>query len=533
MPGWRNWPGSSNEPYRGPVRGLIVSYGQGIAMSNPHAVRGLAFRFGLAAIFLAGALPCASTAADDPARVIDVGSRKQLFVDEAFIASSRGVRLTMNPPFIDGRCLVTKDQPWEAGAETRICVYGSVVKDGGRVRLWYDVYDPKFRRVAYAESTDGIHFTKPKLGIHEIDGSTDNNVVLPGEIGGCAVWIDPKAPPQQRYKTQAKVYPTGQFHIHASPDGLHWTLLAKPKIGHKDTQSVIFWDEAIGKYALYTRSWIRHKDRRASYRTVRRLESDDLMTWGNASIVMQADKVDLATHETPTAQPPVDYYGAAVFKTPDGLGVYVMLAQAFWHWQKRDPLPRLGPNAFDVRLATSRDGKTFRRAGERRPFMRLGPAGSFYSRTVWALPNPIQMGDELWIYFAGSNVDHADQRDPAADKTLTGIGRAVMRLDGFVSADVEYTGGEIVTPTIRFAGSALQLNLDASGGGSVRVELLDAKGQPVKGFARSDATPLCGNSVRMPVAWGDVRDVSPLAGKPIKIRFLMQDCKLYAFRFVE
>ncbi len=501
-------------------------------MPKPRPFDRVAFRLIPSTMALLGPALLTTRAAGESPKAIDVGSRKQLFVDQTFIESSRGIRLTMNPPHMDGRVLLTNDPPWESAGDARICCYSSVLKDNGRVRLWYDVYSKKFRRVAYAESADGIHFTKPKLNLHEIDGSRANNVVLPGVIGGCAVWIDLKAPAEQRYKTQAKVYPSGEFHIHSSPDGYRWTLWSKPKIGHKDTQSVVFWDEAVGRYVLYTRRWVRHEDREANYRTVRRLASDDLIHWTGERTVMKADQVDLATHETPTAQPPVDYYGAAVFKYPDAAGVYVMLAQAFWHWKPRAPLRRMGPNAMDVRLCVSRDGKTFRRVGERRPFMKLGPAGSFYSRMVWALPNPIRMGDELWIYYAGSNVDHADHRDPAATKMLTGIGRAVLRLDGFVSADADYTGGEIVTPPIRFEGKSLQLNLDTSGGGSVHVALLDEKARPIQGFTEADATPLCGNSVRMPVSWGKNRDVSKLAGRPIEIRFAMRDCKLYAFQFV-
>ena len=91
----------------------------------------------------------------------------------------------------------------------------------------------------------------------------------------------------------------------------------------------------------------------------------------------------------------------------------------------------------------------------------------------------------------------------------------------------------MITPLIRFQGKSLQLNLDASAGGSVRVELLDRHGAPIAGFTKQEASPLCGNSVRMTVCWGENRDVSKLAGTPIKIRLVMRNCKLYAFQFVE
>ena len=481
-----------------------------------------------------------ATSADE---TIDIGTRKQLFIDDRFIESSAGVSLVMNPPRRDGIILLTNDQPWETGPETFIGVYSSVVKEGDVVRLWYDSRRDgarRYGRVSYAESKDGLHFTKPILKLHEIDGSRDNNVVIPGIIGGCAVWIDPKTPAQHRYKTQAKVYPTGQFHMHSSPDGLRWKLFARldPGRGGWDTQSVAFWDSNIERYALYTRYWMSHRHGTAqapdNFRAVRRLESDDLKNWDNQSIVIRPDEDDRRLHSTPPGQPPVDYYGADVFRYAEADRVYVMLAQAYWHWQPRAPRKGLGPAGFDVRLALSRDGSRFQRAGGRKPFLSMGPAGRFDSKFVWAMPDPVRMGDELWIYYVGSNRDHDGYVDAAAEgKHLTGIGRAVLRLDGFVSADADYTGGEITTPAIKFSGERLELNVDTSGGGSVTVELLDQDHQPIPRFSKTEATPVNGNSVRMPVRWGDRHTVSVLAGRPVRLRFHMRDCKLYAFRFVE
>jgi len=64
-----------------------------------------------------------------------------------------------------------------------------------------------------------------------------------------------------------------------------------------------------------------------------------------------------------------------------------------------------------------------------------------------------------------------------------------------------------------------------------RVELLDASDQPIQGFSREEATALYENHVCLPVTWKANRSVASLAGKPIKIRFLMRDCRLYAFQF--
>ena len=503
-------------PKRGAVRLLLISF------FAPALLKGIP-------------APCAEA---NPVTAIDIGTRKQLFVDDRFIASSLGVELVMNTPRRDGKVLLTTDQTWEQGKV--IGIYSSVLKHDDRVKIWYDFRQPvatdpwQDLRISYAESTDGLHFKKLNVGLHDLDGSKENAVVLPGPIGGSSVWIDPLAPPGQRFKNQAKVYPSTELHMHSSPDGIHWKKFAtlNPGPGGWDTQTVVFWDPNIRRYAMYTRKWFLKTPRLASYRTVRRLESDDLQHWDNEQIVMEADEIDLATYDTGTPQPPVDFYGADVFPCMGAEDVYIMLAEAFWHWQSRSSTKGLGPSGFDVRLAVSRDGKHFQRVGGRKPFMPTGPDGTFDSRYVWAMPHPVRMGDELWIYYVGSNRDHDGIIDEAAGGVhLTGIGRAVLRLDGFVSADADYRGGRITTPLIRFSGRHLELNVETSGGGSVRVELLDEKNRPVEGFTKADAVAINGNSVRMPVRWQTGNDLVQLAGRAVRLRFHLQDCKLYAFQF--
>ena len=157
--------------------------------------------------------------------------------------------------------------------------------------------------------------------------------------------------------------------------------------------------------------------------------------------------------------------------------------------------------------------------------------GSLASARVWALPHPVRMGDEIWIYYNGSNRDHDNQLDSESSSHRTGISRAVLRLDGFVSVDAPYGGGRFTTPPIRFSGSRLELNLDMGGRGEARVEVLDGRGQPIAGFSRNAALPLNGNSVRLPVRWKADPDLNKLAGQPVRLRFHLQDCKLYAFQF--
>jgi hypothetical protein len=158
--------------------------------------------------------------------------------------------------------------------------------------------------------------------------------------------------------------------------------------------------------------------------------------------------------------------------------------------------------------------------------------GTFDSKWIYPVLRPVRMGEELWIYYFGHNADHSSRLDVKATKHEAAISRAVMRVDGFVSADADYEGGWFLSPPLRFSGSRLELNLDTSGGGMARVEIMEESGKPIPGFTLAEADSLTGNSLKMVVSWGGKTDVSMLSGKPIRLRCKMRSAKLYALQFV-
>jgi hypothetical protein len=113
--------------------------------------------------------------------------------------------------------------------------------------------------------------------------------------------------------------------------------------------------------------------------------------------------------------------------------------------------------------------------------------------------------------------------------------RYTFRMDGFVSIQAPPRGGEFVTRAMVFSGRELVLNFSTSGAGHVRVEVQDASGQPVPGFALSDSPIVYGDSIEYVMRWkakGDYStDLSALAGTPVRLRFVMQEADLYSFRF--
>src|SRR5579872_5426115 len=219
---------------------------------------------------------------------IRMGTEKFLFWDDTLLDRTQGVQFVMHPASRTGdHCLVAdKDKPW---GEWMIGYYTVVLKDQGIFRMWYQVWTPDVGHrfsIAYAESTDGIRWKKPILGLIEYHGTKQNNLVMDFNSDLGNVWVDTKAPVEARYKMVYAVYPRSNtdkgvattrsakkdfLSLATSADGLKWRPTGRP-ISHNhanDTQSTVFWDSRVNKYVLYTRL--------TPGRQIGRSESDDLM----------------------------------------------------------------------------------------------------------------------------------------------------------------------------------------------------------------------------------------------------------------
>ena len=63
------------------------------------------------------------------------------------------------------------------------------------------------------------------------------------------------------------------------------------------------------------------------------------------------------------------------------------------------------------------------------------------------------------------------------------------------------------------------------------MEIQDADGKPLEGHTLADADEIFGDTLARPVTWKGNPDVGPLAGKPVRLRFVMSDADLYSLRF--
>ena len=501
---------------------------------------------------------------------VDIGDRRQVFIDKLFLAESRGVELVVHPPRKTGEHTIPADRPWERGG---IGPYSSVMKVGETYHMWYHAMDMVQWHtgdtngcICLARSDDGVHWKKPELGLIEYQGDKANNIVIGhGAAGikigqdGMMVFLDPTAPTEQRFRMVARFgapVEEGQaIHIFSSPDGIHWKLThpsvvtARPQERghHLDCQNVIFWDERIGKYVAYVRK--NRSEPGSQGRCVARGESEHLGGFPvvqDMPIVFGGDRQDLFHGDTPV----VDFYLSATIQYPWAERAYYMFPTAYYHYigalgEFPDAIPtNAGP--LDTQFAASRDGITWHRY-DRRAFVPLGMKGEFdwaSARMIRGLV-PDTSGREMYMYYRASDWLHGWDRDErnkrlltqvrlGADQNIAVLSRLVLRRDGFVSARAAYTGGEFTTPPLLFNGRRLVLNIATSATGIAQVGILDVAGKPYDGFAASqcDRIHTC-NEINRTVTWQRNSDLSRLAGKPVRLRFVLSNCDLYAFQFVQ
>ena len=397
--------------------------------------------------------------------------------------------------------------------------------------------------VCYATSRDGVHWHKPQLGLTEYEGSRKNNIVALVGQAPC-VFVDPRALSEQRYKMifgggprlphvrlDCDLPPKNIYHAiygASSPDGIHWRFFKQPIIPwYNDTMNVCYWDDRVGKYVAFVR-WnenMIYRDGRTyitrpgggmgsggGYRAIGRTQSADFRHFPPPRKIMEPSR----TERQPYARG-LDYYNTAALKYPLAADSYFMFSSNFYH----------ASDTVDVHLCTSRNGIHYYRWRE--PFLGLDQATAFDSKSIYMASGMIRRRDELNFYYSGYDCPH---RVELAPPYRSGIGRARLRLDGFVSQDAGWSTATWMSIPLRVGGERLQVNADAGAGGWLKVEILDPAAQPIPGFARNDADILYGNDVCHKVSWSGRSELAGLKGRTVRLRFIGRAVKLYAFQFV-
>jgi hypothetical protein len=484
---------------------------------------------------------CLAAAAPEP---IVIDSTHQLFLDDHLIASATNLKRAIHQPRKhESNPLLWPTEPWEPEMAT---VYGSVIRDdaynGGKYRMWYK----SGMGVAYAESDDGLRWTKPPLDFVTIDGvktnilwrkksKTEGPDDFPVFYELFGVHRDDREPdPSRRYKMGflcidwkhqgpgGDPYHPGQrrgLGVAASPDGLHWKLLhtyATEAI--IDGQTHWTWDTARNKYVLYGRTrkqppeiveaWSKYDWFKKWYsgRAVGRVESPDFLTWSltapaTAQVVLTPDLND---------PPGTEIYSMKVFPYE---GLYIGLVQTF-HATPDD-------STLDIQLAVSRDGINFIRVADRATWLPLGPVAA-WDRFNLSMANndPIRVGDDLRFYYGGRMYRHGPYAGKDKGPERSGIGLATTPRDRFVALQGSFDNPELLTKPLLLKGTTLHLNANARFG-ELTIWINDENGKEV-GKSETITT----DALAIPVKWKT--DVSEVLAKPVTLRIRLKNAELFS-----
>jgi hypothetical protein len=459
---------------------------------------------------LAVAAPDATITDPDAAPpAIDIGSRLELFVDDHLVAGMQDVAFRLHEP---------RRQP--QAATPLVGSYATVILDGGLYRAYYRGDDATYTGprdysghpgeiTCYAESRDGHAWTFPELGLFAVAGSRANNVILAGQppfSHNFCPFLDtnPAAAAAERYKALAghpgyerETHGDG-LHAFVSADGIHWrksgdtaVIPYDPAWSHAfDSQNVAFWSAAEGQYVCYFRTWA---TRHGRLRTINRVTSPDFRNWSQP-VALEPNLPDEHLYTSQTHP---------YFRAPH---IYIALPTRF---------QRARGSSTDILFMATRAGSAAYTRLFTEAFIRPGMDPERWgNRANYAALNVVPTGPaEMSIYHEKSG--H----------------RYTLRTDGFVSVRAGTRTGSLTTKPLVFSGARLILNFSTSAAGAVAVEIQDPRGEPLPGFAAADCLELVGDAIEQAVAWRGDPDLGALAGRPVRLRFALTDCDLYAFRF--
>ena len=464
---------------------------------------------------------------------LEIGSCRQLFLDDFIIQETTGLNRTMHQPVKKG-AVIRPDQPGENWLQTRckpawdeeagcfkIWLFGSINEP---MRKW----GPRPTGPCYAESKDGIHWTKPALKQVEIAGSLENNFISIGRDIGWPqniienVIYDPNEPnPQYRFK--GFLGALGRRPI-GSADGKNWSLLEGRELKSRD-ESNLSYDPEKGLFIAT------FKELGPNGRAHRIWTSRDFLKWCDTGTLFHADEEDQRLAKlniesrlaNPALYQPIkansedyhaDIYNLSIFNYE---GIYVGMPAMFHHTSKHEG----NSEGFHlIQLACSRDLKNWKRLGDRGTFIGPSIADSENYDLAQILPPsaPVIRNDELWFYYSGLRY----RATPTPPNPFMGaICLAVLRRDGFISMDAGSRPGELITQPFYVRGDSLSINVNAKG--FCCIEVLDLEGKPL---AKSQA--IRGDHPRCTVEWS-TGDFKTCRGKAVQLRFRLRDAELFSF----
>ena len=506
---------------------------------------------GLASVIGVSILSASDKSSESNSAYFDETKATTLFAfDDVSIPFTQNLKLQMrSPKRHPANPVVRRGEPGTSDSWA-VQFYGSVIRVEGKFRMWYiSVGDDRFDegvprsapwRVAYAESTDGVHWTKPNLGLVEYGGNRNNNLVLMEPRLGTVnvkVIFDPDDPnPDRRYKMAAHVwFPKNDVRLgtlapYASQDGLRWKLLmdAEPvnaELPQKDmVLPALHFEPAGGLYKWDGMYFLSGQNAIAASRpyhgrVVREIISPDFVNWSHASNV---GFVRTAQHELlgpgRSREGEQNHEGVSVWNR----GNVLVGVSGVWHGARE-----WKDVTVDLGFLASNDGVHFRQPAYEWVFLKRGEDGEWDQGGLLQGQGFENVGDQTYIYYGAW-----DPRNWQGSPPRGGVGIATLQRDRFADLMVDETTkgegnyqmreivSEFITAAVNLEGNGprrFYMNADGLGDeATLKVELLSHNTVPLPGFSGENAAIVRESGFQTPIVWkGNDR----ISGLPERVRF--------------
>jgi hypothetical protein len=447
------------------------------------------------------------------AQALDTHGKVEMFTDYFLVYNRRNAAIQYTQPE-RREVVLTTDMPWEGPSSA----YYTVIQDGTKIRLYYRGFCPEDsdskQVTCMAESSDGIHFTRPNFGLYAFDGSKNNNIIWVGvEAHNFGPFLDtnPRSAPEARYKALAGI--NSKLYAFQSADGIHWAKIqSQPVItdGAFDSLNTAFYDSNIGKYRCYSRYW----DNGASVRAIQMCVSDDFIHW-TKPVPNQYD----------SGVPMEQFYTNATRPVPGAEDQLLSFPKRFVPERTRLEGYK-DPGVSDAVMMSSRDGIHWYR-----PVIDAWVRAGLDQHNWTQRSNMPAAGLAILPQEPDTFSMYISRHYQWPDNSLQ---RLTVRRYGFGSMHASRSGGEFTTRLLKVTGSHLLVNMATSAPGIVQVELLDEQDRPIKGFTLTDCPVLFGDDLFREIVWkGGAKLASLQSVKNFKIHFVLKDADVYAFQIAD
>ena len=487
-------------------------------------------------------------------KTIDIGTRRELFWDDYLVDTEKTTaRLLVNHPTFCDKLMEFGEVFDENSSEDIYISYPILVKVEDIWRLYYHPCRTEeewksrggdFAQVmlCVVESKDGVHWERPALEHYRDRYGKSTNIVMDELNDGAFVFYDenPACPPEEKFKAlvcRVKRRDDGKLikrwlHCYTSPDGYTFSEGYPIHEGYPvndgaeyDSLNIALWLD--GRYILYYRYYDMTTGKRI--RTVRYAYSEDFHTWqeGGALSYQDAKIYQMYTNQVMRYERaphmligiPTRYIEKTAW-TPnmECMAAYpVKKAASDWN---PPTTTREGLAVTDCLFMSSRDGEKWNRFCE--AFMTPGienPDNWVYG-DCYPSYGLLDAGDENYYFYTIDKHISTGQAKP--------LYRWKIRKDGFAYYTADDDGAVFVTKPLVFGGAKLHLNFETSAAGSIYVDFLDAEGNEIQGKTSFE---VFGNALDRPVFFADGSDFGEYIGKPVRLRFRMQDARIYSMYF--